>query len=53
MTSEMIDEIIEKIMSDLNGRKGLGFYDIDDDIVQEIKDTWYNHIYDTTERIME
>lgn len=41
-----IDKIIDVIIDDISGRKGIGdeWYQIDDDIQEEIKATWREKI---------
>lgn len=40
----MIENIVNGIMEDLDNRRGLGFDNIDDDVIEEIKDSWKNII---------
>lgn len=49
----MIENIINGIMEDLDNRRGLGFDNIDDDIIEEIKDSWKNIIKSEFEKVDE
>lgn len=49
--ARMIENIINGIMEDLDNRRGLGFDNIDDDIVEEIKDSWKNIIKSEFEKV--
>lgn len=49
----MIENIINGIMEDLDNRRGLGFDNIDDDVVEEIKDSWKNIIKSEFEKVDE
>lgn len=45
MSDEEIRKTVDDIISDLCGRSGLDqFENIDEDIQEEIKDTWFNII---------
>ena len=47
----MIENIINGIMEDLDNRRGLGFNNIDDDVIEEIKDSWKNIIKSEFEKV--
>ena len=47
----MIENIINGIMEDLDNRRGLGFDNIDDDVIEEIKDSWKNIIKSEFEKV--
>lgn len=49
----MIENIINGIMEDLDNRRGLGFDNIDDDVIEEIKDSWKNIIKSEFEKVDE
>lgn len=49
----MIETIITKIMEDLDNRRGLGFDNIDDDVIEEIKESWRNIIKGEFEKVEE
>lgn len=49
----MIENIVNGIMEDLDNRRGLGFDNIDDDIIEEIKDSWKNIIKSEFEKVDE
>lgn len=49
----MIENIINGIMEDLDNRRGLGFDDIDDDVMEEIKESWKNIIKSEFEKVDE
>lgn len=49
----MIENIINGIMEDLDNRRGLGFDNIDDNVIEEIKDSWKNIIKSEFEKIDE
>jgi len=49
----MIDNIITGIMEDLDNRRGLGFDNIDEDVMNEIKDSWKKIIIGEFEKIDE
>lgn len=49
----MINNIITGIMEDLDNRRGLGFDNIDEDIMDEIKDSWKKIIIKEFEKIDE
>lgn len=49
----MIENIINGIMEDLDNRRGLGFDNIDDDVIEEIKDIWKNIIISEFEKVDE
>lgn len=50
---KMIENIVNGIMEDLDNRRGLGFDNIDDDIIEEIKDSWKNIIKSEFEKVDE
>lgn len=50
---KMIENIINGIMEDLDNRRGLGFDNIDDDVIEEIKDSWKNIIKSEFEKVDE
>lgn len=50
---KMIDNIINGIMEDLDNRRGLGFDNVDDDVIEEIKNSWRNIIKSEFEKIDE
>lgn len=52
-TDRMIDNIITGIMEDLDNRRGLGFDNIDEDVMDEIKDSWKKIIIKEFEKIDE
>lgn len=39
-TQKIAKAIVEDIMKDLGNRKGYGWHLVDDDVQQEIRDTW-------------
>lgn len=49
----MIENIVNGIMEDLDNRRGLGFDNIDDDVIEEIKDSWKNIIKSEFEKVDE
>ena len=49
----MIENIINGIMEDLDNRRGLGFDNIDDDVMEEIKESWKNIIKSEFEKVEE
>ena len=49
----MIENIVNGIMEDLDNRRGLGFDNIDDDVIKEIKDSWKNIIKSEFEKVDE
>ena len=49
----MIENIINGIMEDLDNRRGIGFDNIDDDVIEEIKDSWKNIIKSEFEKVDE
>lgn len=49
----MIENIINGIMEDLDNRRGLGFDNIDDDVMEEIKESWRNIIKSEFEKVDE
>lgn len=49
----MIENIVNGIMEDLDNRRGLGFDNIDDDVIDEIKDSWKNIIKSEFEKVDE
>ena len=49
----MIENIVNGIIEDLDNRRGLGFDNIDDDIIEEIKDSWKNIIKSEFEKVDE
>lgn len=49
----MIENIINGIMEDLDNRRGLGFDNIDDDVIEEIKNSWKNIIKSEFEKVDE
>lgn len=49
----MIENIINGIMEDLDDCRGLGFDNIDDDVIEEIKDSWKNIIKSEFEKVDE
>ena len=49
----MIENIINGIMEDLDNRRGLGFDNIDDDVMEEIKESWKNIIKAEFEKVDE
>lgn len=50
---KMIENIVNGIMEDLDNRRGLGFDNIDDDVIEEIKDSWKNIIKSEFEKVDE
>lgn len=50
---KMIENIVNSIMEDLDNRRGLGFDNIDDDVIEEIKDSWKNIIKSEFEKVDE
>ena len=50
---KMIENIVNGIMEDLDNRRGLGFDNIDDDVIEEIKDNWKNIIKSEFEKVDE
>lgn len=49
----MIENIVNGIMEDLDNRRGLGFDNIDDNVIEEIKDSWKNIIKSEFEKVDE
>lgn len=49
----MIENIVNGIMEDLDNRRDLGFDNIDDDVIEEIKDSWKNIIKSEFEKVDE
>lgn len=49
----MIENIVNGIMEDLDNRRGLGFDNIDDDVMEEIKESWRNIIKSEFEKVDE
>lgn len=49
----MIENIVNGIIEDLDNRRGLGFDNINDDIIEEIKDSWKNIIKSEFEKVDE
>lgn len=49
----MIENIVNGILEDLDNRRGLGFDNIDDDVIEEIKDSWKNIIKSEFEKVDE
>lgn len=49
----MIENIVNGIMEDLDNRRGLGFDNIDDDVIEEIKNSWKNIIKSEFEKVDE
>ena len=49
----MIENIVNGIMEDLENRRGLGFDNIDEDVIEEIKDSWKNIIKSEFEKVDE
>lgn len=49
----MIENIVNGIMEDLDNRRGLGFDNIDEDVIEEIKDSWKNIIKSEFEKVDE
>ena len=49
----MIENIVNGIMEDLDNRRGIGFDNIDDDVIEEIKDSWKNIIKSEFEKVDE
>lgn len=50
---KMIENIVNGIMEDLDNRRGLGFDNIDDDVIEEIKNSWKNIIKSEFEKVDE
>lgn len=50
---KMIENIVNGIMEDLDNRRGLGFDNIDEDVIEEIKDSWKNIIKSEFEKVDE
>jgi hypothetical protein len=50
---KMIENIVNGIMEDLDNRRGLGLDNIDDDVIEEIKNSWKNIIKSEFEKVDE
>lgn len=46
----LAEKIVKEIHSDVNGRKGIGFDDLDDDIQQEIKSTHEKLVFEVLKK---
>lgn len=50
---KMIENIVNGIMEDLDDCRGLGLDNIDDDVIEEIKNSWKNIIKSEFEKVDE